>query len=244
MDQIYIGKEYWSPKSDLPCLHCHGPIQYCPLPIGVSETVSATGIGTCSGFCSWLCSREYADLHFPGDITERLTTRIMLDFKASQGSNDDPDGWRFLQKYDRFSQIPRAPPQHCFVPYGTLTHEAFRENWAGTSSSSRKADTFGSSISPSRVQTYASVAGEESRGSLQSSSVPGAIVDTEPVQQFAFHRSTGYSTKRQYHPSVGLDRTYWPALGIWARGTQPEDAGPAGPLPSQQEGNTGYMPNT
>lgn len=222
MDPVYVGKEYWLSKSDLPCLHCQGPILYRPLPIGISETISANGIGTRGGFCSWLCARTYADQNHPGDVTERLTTRIMLEFKTSQNLGDDPAGWHFLQKYDRFSQIPRAPPRHAFVPYGIITHEGFRENWAGVSLEGT-ADTFGNSISPAKTTQYmASI--DESRGSLQSSSISGAIVDTETLQPFAFHRATSYSTKRQYHPSVGLNRTYWPALGIWAAAADEAEA--------------------
>jgi hypothetical protein len=100
------------------------------------------------------------------------------------------------------------------VPYGTLTHEAYRENWAG--SASPHGDSFGRSIASAPQQQAATGIEEGFQGVIQSSSAEGAVIDTDSVQPYTFHKVTGFSTKRQYRPCTGLNRTYWPALGIWA----------------------------
>lgn len=214
MDRIYVNKEYWMPKTTLLCLHCEGPISYRPFPIGFTELVTTGGINTCCGFCSPLCARTYADQNYSSDIVERLTTRIMLDFKRSLDPGDDPDLHRFLQSYDRFSQIPRAPARHDFVPYGTLTHEKFRAAWTGTETTNRT-ETFGSLLDSQKRSTSRTIPLEEGHHvSIQSAASDGPIIDTEQPPTYSFHKVTSYSTKRQYRTPLG--QTLWPSIGLWS----------------------------
>ena len=212
MSKPYTSKEYWFAYSQTPCLHCDGRIRYRPIPLGISETASIDSITTCNGFCSWPCAGTYADANFPDDTCERLTTRIMSEFKANCDPYDDPDGWRFLQRYNRFSQIPRAPPRHSFVPYGPLTHEKFREGWA--SGGENQASTFGDLVMAKKTeQRLAAGTGTE----LRSSTASGPVVDTtSEADRFVFRPPiTSYSTKRQYRPGVRMGQTYWPLIEPW-----------------------------
>ena len=190
---------------------------YRPIPLGTSEIPMAGGIRVCCGFCSWPCARAYADQNYPSDEVERLTTKIMLEFKLRHDAGDDLDGWKFLQKYDRFSQMVCAPPRHAFAPYGELTHEKFRESWASPKLPSTVApNSFGSMVFSSPFGAAAKAPSSSGfRGEIQSSSTEGAIIASDVTPSRAVQRITGYSTRRQYRPSAGLNRTVWPSLDEW-----------------------------
>ncbi|MFA5091041.1 MAG: hypothetical protein WC483_00135 [Candidatus Paceibacterota bacterium] len=189
----YIGKNYWPAHTDLPCLNCKGPIRYRPLPIGVREEGATDGIVTCSGFCSPPCMRRYATQFLSSDEVERLTTRILLDFKSDFSDGDDPDVHQYLQQFERFSQIPVAPPPHDFAPYGTLTHDKYRESWTASLRSTKKDPT-------------------------ESFHAPAPSL--EEAEDFTprgsdFRRVTGFSTRRQHRVGMSSAYTGRPFLDMW-----------------------------
>ena len=208
--QVYISREYWMPSSDFACLHCGGKIMYRPIPIGISRSLAGAAAGAaagtaagyssssgsgepidvCVGFCSWPCARTYADHNYPSDDTEQLTTRIMLDFKSCLSRYDDPDGWRFLQQYDRFSQLPRAPPRHAFTPFGSLTPDQYRARWV-TSSLSRVA--FGDFEADWTTRPSAS-SGRQARDIYSTSHAFGIATDADDEPMPVFRRA--FTTKR------------------------------------------------
>lgn len=209
MSQTYIGKEYWLQRSDIPCLHCKGDIPFRPIPLGIEEY--SNGITTCCGFCSWPCARIYADLNYPSDMVEDLTTRIMRDFKASCDRDDDAEGWKYLQRFDRFSQVPRAPPCHEFEPYGTLTHAQFRRSWTSAPDPSLAQNMRGQCLAPamqwgrdavypkggtfgSSLDTWSKPRDEVPRCAMQSISVDGVIIGNEAVPV------AEYTSPKPLHP--------------------------------------------
>lgn len=177
---VYIEKDYWLRHDDQPCLRCRGRILYRPYPLGIRIDTATGGIVTCGRFCSWPCVRGYCNQLIPSDEMERLTTKIMLDFKNTFSEGDDPDGHRYLQQFERFSQIPSGPSPHEFVPYGPLTHEKYRERWTSTF---RPEMTFGSVI-------------EENFRPIDDQS---GITDTYRQQSEGTFRRSGFSTKIPRH---------------------------------------------
>lgn len=128
-DRVYIRKEFMIRSTDLPCLHCGGPILFRPVVYGTSGDRSSGGIRICGYFCSWPCARAYACHGVLTDYAEELMTSILRDFRDHLDNGDDEDGHRFLQSFHRFSQIPTAPPREKFVPFGSLTYEEYRRMW-------------------------------------------------------------------------------------------------------------------
>lgn len=132
MEQLtYRGKMFWPPSTAFECLNCGGPIQYSPLALGLKESIDGGGIVALGYFCCWPCERSHADSKgLSSDDVERCTTTILLDFKNEFGPYDDPDGHKFLQQYNLFSEIPRGPSREEFTRYGgTLTYAELRKRW-------------------------------------------------------------------------------------------------------------------
>ena len=221
MNKQYTSKEYWLSYSQNPCVHCGGRIRYRPIPLGISETASIDSVAVCNGFCCWPCAGAYADTNFPDDTCERLTTRIMLEFKANCDKYDDPDGWRFLQRFNRFSQVPRAPPRHAFIPYGPLTYEKFRDGW--TAGTENRIGNFGEMILTKKSDIAQSDFGDMG-ADLRSSTAAGPTVDaSSDVEGYVYRQPiTSYSTTRQYRPSVRMGQTYWPLIKTWGQSDDSE----------------------
>ena len=129
---VYRGKAFWTSTIGCDCLHCGGPIKYRPTTIGITESPDGQGIITRGYFCCWLCPRAYADsFNILSDEEERLTTQIMLDFRNSTDESDDLESYRFLQSFQRFSQIPSAPSRDNFIKYGgPLQYDQYRTSWS------------------------------------------------------------------------------------------------------------------
>lgn len=126
------SKEFLPRNTSIPCGYCGGPILYRPTTIGLRESVGGHGIDNLAYFCSEPCKRAYVngDVQLLNDETESQTTRIMRQFRDHYSDGDDPDSHRFLQKYDRFSQIPPAPPRHAWIRYGgKMSDEEYRKTW-------------------------------------------------------------------------------------------------------------------
>jgi len=125
------GKEFLPLKTDCLCGHCGGPILYRPLTLGIRESIGGIGIDTLGYFCSWPCKRAYAVRNgLLTDDVEGQTTRLMLQFKAHFTEGEDPDGYRLIQLYERFSQIPPAPAAVCWKRFGgRMSDEDYRKSW-------------------------------------------------------------------------------------------------------------------
>jgi hypothetical protein len=202
-ETIYIKKLFWPASTTMCCGHCGGPIKYRPYTLGVGEAYSGHGIKTYGYFCAWPCARAVGyDPSVANSTVEVLTTSIMMDFKMSNDLGDDPDGFVFLQRYSRFSEIPSAPSRMSFIRYGgNIADDEYRAMWAGKTK--EKEQTYGDLLSNKAMPS-------EKANLLPMSSIIGSSI-TVPTDYYGDQNTKkllGFSSRkpqgaRRYQYSTG-----------------------------------------
>ena len=209
----YRRKEYWLPTTGYDCLHCGGPIKYSPVTLGMNRGIDDS-IDTYGLFCCWPCARACAnEKDILSDEAENLTTRIMLDFKIDLGSYDDPEGYKFLQRYERFSQVPCAPQRYKFVKYGGhIKYDEHRASWS-LSDAPRREEKMGDYL---RACSATSSSTSSSTNDPSPTPMWDSIGSSSPL--LPMKPITSISTKRKFgmRPKPTTYKIEWPYNNDWS----------------------------